>query len=447
MALARADQAPISALSREDIEITLSGLKRYLKCSMWIGKTNRYAKNVVKRLKSDHPLAAARRRNLAQYIAASVALHANDGWGYLGRSISCLMTGDAHRALHLAYYAELRAGMSLLASAGIGIFQNEHFIVSGPNTAARLHSRSSTHQVAWAALEFWSQQPASGALFARLVRPEGRTLDDWFQPHGGSATLAPQARLWFLQWGMDLSYVMQDRDARNDSSYRPDGIPTSWTVSPSEALNFVHDLWAALEPSSSSTFDIIDRAILRLALDRHFRGRTNSLPAADNPAFVEFVERTIKAQGFSGNVEKRWSEFLLRKTLPSDPTIFICSALKPGHSATDHFAVISRAVLLLRIATGSANDLLQQAGVDAVALAFWWKIVGEARGLWNPVSPPTTLTDLWADIDDALSEIARIQNSNPPALQSVNGIASSVGEWLSVLCSHERVGLWAICPS
>jgi hypothetical protein len=162
MALAAADGPPIIALSRADIEATALGLKRFLKKSMWIGKTNRHAQDIVGRLKADYPLSAGQKRNLAQYIVASAVLHTNDGWGYLGRSIGCLMSGDAHRALHLAYYAELRAAVSLLAGAGIGVFHREHFIVSAANTTTRLQSKLGTHQIAWDALELWSLQPSSG---------------------------------------------------------------------------------------------------------------------------------------------------------------------------------------------------------------------------------------------------------------------------------------------
>jgi hypothetical protein len=441
MVLAVADRLPIRSLSRADIEVTIAGLKRYMKNSMWIGKTNRYAHDVVARLKTDRPLNPARKRNLAQYIAASAVLHSNDGWGYLGRSIASLMTGDAHRALHLAYYAELRAGMSLLASAGIGVFNREHFIVSGTNTTARLRSAGGTHEIVWATLEFWSKQPSSGMLFATIVRPEGRALEDWFLPHGGSQTLAAQARQWFLQWGMDLRLPIKDRDARNESSYRPDGIPTSWTVSPSAALDFVQDLWAALEPSKLSSFHEIDRYILRLAMERYFHSRPQT------SAFRELIQKTIEAQGFSQAAKERWESFLLRDSVPKDPTIFINSSLRPGNPATDHFAVISRAVLLLRVATGSAHDLLQQAGFDSTALAFWWRMVGEARGLWDPTSPPANLSDLWVDVRDAISDIQEFVADNPIAIQSMNGIVGGVGERFNVLCSHERVGLWGLCPS
>jgi hypothetical protein len=446
MVLSSVDKPNISALLRSDLEVTTAGLKRFFMKSMWVGKSNRYAHDVVNRLKADHPLNPERKRNLAQYISASAVLHASDGWGYLGRSISCLMTGDAHRALHLAYYAELRAGISLLASAGIGIFNNRHFIVSGPNTTAQLQTKDGTHQIAWAALEFWSQQQSSGALFAKIVRPEGQTLDEWFQPYGGSGALAPQARQWFMQWGMDLNLGAKDRDARNESSYRPDGIPSSWTISPSAVLDFVRDLWGALEPGTPSSFEQIDRHILRLALEQHFRGTDGSQPSAANPAFLGMVQNIVAAGNLSAVGEQRWRDFLLRVSVPKDPMIFVHSALKPGKSATDHFAVISRAVLLLRIATGSAHDLLHQSGFNADALSFWWRSIGEARGLWAPATPPAALADLWADIRDVLTDMEDLGAGGPLAPTSMSGLAETVGDRYRVLCSHERVGLWGLCP-
>jgi hypothetical protein len=441
-----ADEAAISALSRSAIEVTTAGLKPFLQGSTWIDNANHFAYDVVERLKTA-PTTTVQRRDLAQYIAASVSLHANDGWSYLGRAVGCVLAGDTHRALHLAYYAELRAAMSLLASAGIGIFNTRHFIVPTVNNTIKLHCNSGTHVTAWAALEYWAQQPGSGTLFASLIRPEGRSLDDWFQPQGGAATLAPQAQNWFMQWGMDLGLASKDRAARNESSYRPDGIPVTWDAAPKEGLEFIRDTWSALEPSSTSSFEQIDRHILRLALERHFYGLTGNAAVAADPAFVTLVDKTVDAQSFASATANRLKKFMLRQSAPTDPLIFRYSTLPPGTPATDALAVLSRAVLLLRVATGSAHDLLQQAGFAADVLSFWWQKLGEARGLWPAGSPPAALSDLWADVEDSLSEIAAIEAANPAAFDTINTVAFGQDGRLNVLSSHERVGLWGLCPA
>lgn len=443
MPLSAADELTISGLRRSHVEITTSNLKQFFRRSMWVGKTNRYSLNVTEQIRDDLSGNALNRLNLAQYISASAALHINDGWSYLGRAISCLLVGDAHRAVHLGYYAELRAAMALLASGGIGIFRNRHFVINGPRTAERLEFEKQTHDAAWAFLEFWSRQSPSGSLFTKIVRPAGRSLDDWFQWVGGGATLAAQAQGWFLQWGMDLSLVTKDRDARNESSYRPDGIPSAWALSPEGALDFVTDLWTALEPSTPSSFEHIDRHILRLALEAYFKGTWNKRPSNGDPDFEGFMS----FQGLSTPAEKWWRDFLLRTTSPTNPAIFDYSKCPLGASGGDHFSLISRAVLLLRVATGSAQDLLQEAGVNSETLSFWWQAIGEARGLWPSETPPEDLSDLWADVREALSDVEAFGSAAAASPQSINDLGSYIGGSLRALCSHERVGLWGLCPA
>jgi hypothetical protein len=78
--LQQPDKLTIRRLNRANVELTVAGLKPFLERSKWIGSTNHYRKDVVGRLKAGGPGTTERKRNLAQYIAASVALHANDGW-------------------------------------------------------------------------------------------------------------------------------------------------------------------------------------------------------------------------------------------------------------------------------------------------------------------------------------------------------------------------------
>ncbi|MCY3772551.1 MAG: hypothetical protein OXG98_11105 [Gemmatimonadetes bacterium] len=384
---------------------------------------------------------------MAQYIAASITLHANDGWSYLGRAIGCLLTGDTHRALHLAYYAELRAAMSLLAGFGIGIFDHQHFIVAQANSTAKLHTRLGTHRMVWLALEEWAKLPSSGKIFAELVRPEGYDLDEWFQLHGGASKLAPQARAWFLQWGMDLRLASKDRYARNESSYRPDGVPITWQADPTLCLNFVRDMWTLLEPSSTSSFEQIDRHIFRLSIERYFRGLTGKPNATGDPAFVALVGKTVSRLGLPHSAEKRIKDFLCRKVSAADPLVFRYSSHLPGTPETDALAVVSRAVLLLRLATGSAHRLLQRTSINAKDLAFWWQSLGENRGIWPPGTPPAEPYDLWADVKESLDAVAQIEEKSRPPLDSFSSIATGLAPQLTVLASHERVGIWGLCPS
>lgn len=439
-ALSAADKAAVRGVRRSDVELAVSGLRPHLVTSRWLRTNNRYKSDIVKRLKADLPLNAARQQDLADYIAASSILHANDGWSYLGCALSALLQGDAHRALHLAYYAELRAALSLLASDGVGVFNFNHFVLKGGGRTAKLEHGRGTHAAAWDILEFWSGELSSGTLFAKLVRPEARTLDEWFRPHGGGATIAPQAQSWFQMWGMDLSLAHEDQNARNESSYAPDGVGSSWGTSAAEGLEFVSSLWASLKPSPASSFAELDRYILRRSLEGLFKGRNGRAASANDLDYRRLVAATVQSQGFTGTPAKLWEDFLTRRAQPHDPAIFSESAKAIGQTSDDAFSIISRAVLLLRVATGSARDLLQQSGLTAVDLEFWVQDIGTSRGLWDPTDPAPDLRDLWADVDAALGDIR--DGASP---QSVKGLLLDYGATLPVLTSYERVGLWSLC--
>lgn len=444
--LQQPDKLMIRGLSRADVELTVAGLKPFLERSKWIGSTNHYGKDVIRRLRAGVPSTPERKRHLAQYIAASLALHANDGWSYLGRAVACILAGDSHRALHLAYYAELRAAMSLLASGGVGVFNTQHYVISGANSTSKLRATYGTHTIAWLALEEWSRRPASGAIFSSLIRPEGLTLDEWFQPQGGASSLAPQARAWFMQWGMDLGLASKDREARNASSYRPDGVPTTWEVGSKDGLEFVRDMWNALEPSSASSFEQIDRHILRLALERHHFSVTSRQASVTDPSYVALVNGIVAAQSLATATELRLKSFLLRQSAPTDPQIFRYSAIKPGSPESDAFAVMARAVLLLRVATGAAHLLFTRAGFDASLFGFWSQKLGEARGLWRPGTAPAALIDLWADVKDSLRDVADVEASSPELLNSFHEISMELPGSLKMFASYERVSLWGLCP-
>jgi hypothetical protein len=247
-----------------------------------------------------------------------------------------------------------------------------------------------------------------------------------------------------MQWGMDLRLAVRDRTARNESSYRPDGLLQTAASSPYDVLSFARDLWQTLEPRGASAFEQLDRHILRIAIERHYKGKSGKQPTATDPAFRSMVTSAVTAQALPAKASTLLEDFLLRRVVPSDPLIFGYSALKPDNVSP--MPVLSRAVFLLRMASGSSRDLLTKAGVNAAAISFWWRAVGEGRGLWDSASEPTDLTDLWADIRDYLADVEAIGPTDPE-VQSFTSLAKSFEVHAHASCGYERVSLWGICPS
>ncbi|MGY4399236.1 hypothetical protein [Bradyrhizobium sp. USDA 3315] len=439
------DRAIIRAkLSRENVETTFAGLRKFIGEARWIGASNRYGADTIQRIQSDNKIARVREpRQLSQYIAASTVLHCADGWSYLGRALMALLGGDSARAIHLAYYAELRAAMSLLATEGIGVFSNAHFFIDAPNSAKLMQTRSGTHNFVWDCLKYWGMQSRSGLLFSRLVRPYGRTLDDWLIPVGGSSSVAPQAQRWFLQWGMDLKVLSSDRDARNTSSYRPSGLLQQNPIEAEAVLSFVRETWAALEPSPLSSFEGIDRHILRIALERVFKGTTGKNPSEEPAKFGATVASVLKRQDLPVHLESGWAGFLKRQTVPDDLLLVKYSKEDPA-SALGHFAVTARATLMLRIASGAAAETVQAAGFTASDIAFWSSGLGRGRGLSDALDVDGAATELWADIEDHLRSVGEFQSEYTAADQTFSLAGTKIGQSLFGLGSCERVAIWSL---
>lgn len=447
MPIGRSDSLAIAALRSVNVDKTFYGLNQFIKNKTWVGKNNSYILDTVKKIQAELKTGGIRNsRQLSQYIAASCLLHCADGWSYLGRSIVALLQGDPHRSCHLAYYAELRAAMSLLATQGIGVFDRKHLIFDRPRSVVPLKGEYSTHQFAWDSLKFWSNQPSSGVLFSNVVRPRGISLDDWFAPIGGANAIAPQAERWFQQWGMDLKLGFDDRNARNESSYRPDGLLQMWKVLPKDVVNFVSDLWTTLEPSADSRFDVIDKYILRFAFETYHRGTKGSSAKANPSQFRQLISRVLDGQNFSAEVRKLWEDFLTRETSKRDPVIFHLSSQPPTVRGESYAGIIARAALLLRVSSGATLNLIKSADLAADSMTFWWDNLGISRGLWEGSKNATDLLDLWSDIELLLKEVEKFQSGLGATDHSFLALTREFGRDLIGFGSCERVAIWSMTP-
>lgn len=96
--------------------------------------------------------------------------------------------------------------------------------------------------------------------------------------------------------------------------------------------------------------------------------------------FINFVASVIDRQDFRGDSRQQWLNFVTRKTMPEDPSVFRYSQASPGTRDDSDLAIISRAALLLRFASGSASQLIRAAGLTTEAINFWWEVLGQGRG-------------------------------------------------------------------
>lgn len=236
---------------------------------------------------------------------------------------------------------------------------------------------------------------------------------------------------------------MKDRDARNESSYRPDGIPDFWHLNANDALSFSADLWEVLGITGDALFSTIDSHILRIALESAFRGLQSRDPVRDAEKFGEFISKVIEDQNFDAKIAEEWKEFLLRKSTPKDPSIFTNSRLSPQDPNSGQ-AVSARAALFLRLAAGSVLRLMMAAGLSGDRLRFWWSQLGTGRGLWTGAKAREELADLWADVSVLLERVRIFQGTTPPAEQTFYRVGTELAGVITGLAGCERFAIWSM---
>jgi len=187
--------------SREPVVDSLKVIKnRYFPKQQLIANGNRLKGDAISAIRR-HCNSSIRlnSNDVNTYVAASSISHVLDGWGYLSSAVNAFLNGNSGVAIHLAYYAELRAVMSLLAAEGVGVFSNEHIGISKNNgfdlflkykrkervrgrggyRTETKESKIGTHVFAWEALEKWCRSDVKPSFdFLRLFRVKGHTFSD-----------------------------------------------------------------------------------------------------------------------------------------------------------------------------------------------------------------------------------------------------------------------------
>jgi len=361
----------------------------------------------------------------------------------LGRALDCHARRDADSARHFAYYAELRAAISLLASQGIAVFDNKHFVFGSSSFFHEFPGR--THTITWQVLEHWSELTRSAKLLGKCLRVQGVPISEWlehFSPRGSFRALGQD---WLKTWGLDLRDLHEDQYLRNEASYRPNAVNVRAFPSVEEAAQRLCALWSVCEPVSRDPFASLDRYLLRIALEYVFKSGRGVEPAED-PELFKLDVRSMVSQVFDDeNLRAQWVEFLTRTSDPDDPILL--SAARRRSLAQDplqHMEMISRAALLLRVATAANADLLRQAGIIRDDLAFWLTKWGQERGLWREDEDPANFSDLWADAEDAVRTTQLWITETPVGERNFLNWRTQQSSGISILGSCERIALWGL---
>ncbi len=310
--------------------------------------------------------------------------------------------------------------MCILANVGIGIFNRINFAVDAQGelfdlTLLLRASRGGmgTHDIVWDALSAWAGNPTTAKYFSDAIKIRGTSLRDILSTIFPGVAIQTVASDIVQNWGLDLSRGKTDHSERNVSSYaqhalNPINPPTS------EVIDYILETWRILEPSSSSAFDALDRYLLRSLLQHHHKRITGN--ANYTSGFITTRYDQLP-QSLTALVSR---EFLNGSTAEPDPKV-VSYALSIN-SPSGAIDMLSRAILLLRAASGFTQTSFSDAGISTTAghMRPWLDEWAEERGFWSPTTPLENPIDLWADIEVALIDLD--ESSQPPP--------NSLSDWI-----------------
>lgn len=439
----------VSEASAEAVRVAAARLSSRLTDEIWLASNSRYLSETDSKLSRDiggkvfvsHVRGSARATQLTEYVAASAILHCSDGWGYLGRAMGAQLQGDIGASRHLAYYAELRAAMSLLAAQGIGVFNYKQVVVKTSGDVDVVKQQG-THRFTWDALSAWSDLPSSAEAFAAIIRPADVPLSEWLEPLTSTAITAATGRSFLLGWGLDVKRFGLDRDARNESSYRPRTLRGAKAPSSSRAAEFGRDFWDLFQPEGAGKFGRLDRYLLRRTLEQLFESQKGKRVAANKEEFEAYVKQAL------GSVQPtiprdQLQAFLTRSSDPSDPTLLADAETKGNlEDPEDHLQVMARAALLLRGASGFARALLEEASLSYPEYEWWAAQLAACRALSEDDEKLEAPEDLWAEIGDAIVDLdAKIDGGETATYMQLH---ETCARELTLLGGCERIALWSL---
>ena len=405
------DKARLNRASPVGIRSYTTGLVGHFANDTWLDSNNIYRRNAGKQVTKDKKHNKAKNStDLGEYVAASVPLHLVDGWSYFGQALYAHVCGLPEIALHLGYYSETRAAMSLLAGQGIGIFARHHCVVEASGKIGFLpseHEILGTHQAVWAYFDYWLQSRTASVILGEVIRPYTIPLEEWIQelPCTAGGTWNRVAASLIRGFGLDLKRLAKDRGLRNRASYDPSELLGYHRPHNGETVEFVLDTIRTLEPSGAGGgFGLLDQQLLGQAIELQFQASTGSTPLDAFGRYKSEVEDMLRNVGAG-----RLAGPATRQLLMDEKRLTVHDSLVRRASAEgdtgDPRPLLSRAAILLRMATGSAYEFMRATNVDLEMTGSWWQKKALDTGLWRNADTPDEMMDLWADVDYALEQL------------------------------------------
>ena len=179
-------------------------------------------------------------------LAARQMEHCLEAWNFLSQATWSLLNSQDNQAVHMSYYAEVRAAGSLLAATGIAQKGTPSYFLRNNGTRARF--TNPTHQLIREIWPTWTEREDAREAFEKLRIAPSITLKDVIEALNLSSNSTTNA---LKNWGFELTNIDNDHKARNDASYNAQYIYGSIPlIDDKEHTELVHLIWQHLAPAA-----------------------------------------------------------------------------------------------------------------------------------------------------------------------------------------------------
>lgn len=328
-------------------------------------------------------------------LAAEQLIHLIEGWRYIASATNAMLSHAGDQALHLAYYAELRAAMSLFSWSGIRVKQYGYYYLDSQGKQKKLDNQK-THAAVWGLWKEWVKRLDAVSLFNDSIRLHPSvSLGDVV----GSVRYVNTAAT-LSNWGVDLWDATRDHNARNISSYEAKLAGKSLVPMERKDVDLVLDLWRLfLSDGSSLSFDAaLINHIVADAIPKLINQSQNDPKPTEQDQLADIATSISATTG----VEE---EDILRRLNPSaySFTPFAMAA----DQATNVENVLCRGYFLLRMAMLATKKSIATSPSNSAKK--WMENWLFHVGLWNP-GDGIDLLDIEEDYRISVEEL----NPTPP---------------------------------
>jgi hypothetical protein len=370
----------------------------------------------------------------------STICHLFAGWKYLSQSALSFLNGARNEAIHLAYYAELRAAFSILAGSGVGIFNDKNFSLADTGNVAWFNGR--THEITWDALLNWADKDSNAINVLKSFDAFGFDAIEWATALMPGYTHTFIGRRWLKDWAIDLRSLKKDKRLRDQASYEPDLRREAFNPLAIGELEFILDVSSACNLSDGN--GSVDEAIVSSLYESARRQRFLSTDPKSHKKLRDEIQHWLIEIRRVTEEDASYALETLR-TIGNTPGGRIILKSDKANKALE--GVFSRALLLLRLASAlNRKQWLEMLGPTELDTVHSWQnsilgVYGIQAHLWDKGKPPASYDVLERDQMDLQYEIYdwrdAIATFNPFSMWTEKADA------LCQLCRFERVGILA----